>query len=208
MTAAAACTSTETRIAGAARQRRLFRLFVMVVVFRIASPRCFRRSIRARCKLADDLPRKHGGCPYLAAEAYSFFVAPGKVDGYALTRTHRANELGRPDLIWAEAFPQTRCDRAQRFAQQERPGDDRIAREMPLCGGVIRREVALERRQRYPALAASRVTRSSSAIRGSLPVSLRGRDSTKQSGRGRKAASIRRRSAAMMASLVSPGATT
>src|SRR6266852_7252302 len=38
LTAAAACTSTETRIAGAARQRRPFRLFVMVVVFRIASP--------------------------------------------------------------------------------------------------------------------------------------------------------------------------
>src|SRR6266576_460583 len=155
----------------------------------------------------NDLPRKHGSYPYLAAEAYSLFVAPGKIDGHALPRAHRMNELGRSDLIRAEVFPEARFDRAQRLAQQERPGDDRISREMPLCGGVIRREGPLDRRQRYPALA-SRATRSSSATRGSLPVSLRGRDSTKQSGRGRKAASTRLRRAAMMVSLTSPGATT
>src|SRR5260370_39284947 len=145
------------------------------------------RSIRARCKLADDLPRKHGGCPQPAAEAYSFFVAPGKVDGYALTRTHRTNELSRSDLIGAERFPQTRFDRAQRLAQQQRPGDDRIVGEVPPCGSVVRGEAYFERRQHYPALAASRATRSSSAIRGSLPGSLRGRGSTKQRSRGRKA---------------------
>src|SRR6267378_3525466 len=124
----------------------------------------------------NDLPRKHGSYPYLAAEAYSLFVAPGKIDGHALPRAHRMNELGRSDLIRAEVFPEARFDRAQRLAQQERPGDDWISREMPLCGSV--------------------------------PVSLRGRDSTKQSGRGRNAASIRWRRAAMMVSLASPGATT
>src|SRR5260370_28564026 len=105
------------------------------------------RSIRARCKLADDLPRKHGGCPHPAAEAYSFFFAPGKVDGYALARTHRTNELGRSDLIRAEVFPQTRFDRAQRLAQQERPAVDPISREMPLCARVTRRAAPLQRRQ-------------------------------------------------------------
>src|SRR6267154_780609 len=151
--------------------------------------------------------REHEGRPYLAAEAYSFFVAAGKVDGYALARTHRTKELRRSDLIRAEVFPQARFDRAQRLAQEERPGDDRISGEMPLSRGVIRREGPLDRRQGYPALA-SRATRSSSVTRGSLPVSLRGRDSTRQSGRGRKAGSIRWRRPAMMVSLASPGATT
>src|SRR5258708_19617604 len=118
---------------------------------------------------------------------------------------HRTNELGRSDLIRAEVSPETRFDRAQRLAQEERPGNDRISREMPLGRGVIRRESPLDRRQGYPALA-SRATRSSSATRGSLPVSLRGKDSTKQSARGSKPPSILRRRAPIILSLASPAA--
>src|SRR3977135_2850899 len=124
----------------------------------------------------NDLPRKHGSYPYLAAEAYSLFVAPGKIDGHALPRAHRMNELGRSDLIRAEVFPEAHVEGPQRLAQEARPGYDWIAREMPWCGGGIRREGPLDRRQRYPALAASRATRSSGAIRGRSPVALPGRE--------------------------------
>src|SRR5204863_10104984 len=126
----------------------------------------------------------------LAAEAYTLCAPPGNVDGYAIARAHRTHERGLLDLIRAEVLPQTRLDRAQGLAQQERPGNDWISRKMPLRSGVIRGAGPLDRRQHYPALA-SRSTRSSSAFRGSLPVSLRRRDSTRQSVRGRTAASIR-----------------
>lgn len=95
------------------------------------------------------------------------------------------------DATRRQVHTKARADGLQRFTQQHGPGNDRIAGEMSLCGRMIGREKPLKFSQRYPVPVSSPAMSPASAPRASLPVSLRGSDSTKHRGRGRKTASMR-----------------
>ncbi|MNC84803.1 hypothetical protein D3C83_03710 [compost metagenome] len=115
----------------------------------------------------------------------------GIVDHDALARSRRMEEFREQNAAGRQARLRSPLDGAKRLAQEQRAGNDRIARKVPAGGGEIRGKNMLGEGQSYPAFRAGPPMSSLSASRGSLPVMFRGSASTNCNGRGKKAASMR-----------------
>src|SRR6185295_8576194 len=109
--------------------------------------------------------------------------AARELDHDAVAGSSRMQELGRGDLQWHERRVEIMFDRHDGFTQQHGAGNDGIAGKMPLGRRMIGVENPLDHLRicsaSEPRLAAIWL----SDWRGSLPVSLRGKASTKCSGR-------------------------
>lgn len=95
----------------------------------------------------NDLSREYPYAADRATELYSLLRDVGELDRHAVSRANGVDELRGRNHARIQVPPKTLGYRVQYFAQQVCTRNDRIAREVPLRGGVIPLEIALERRQ-------------------------------------------------------------
>src|SRR5215831_15659585 len=130
-------------------------------------------------------------------------------EGERLSRMHRADELrpADPPASAASAF-----DDAHHLIEQHYAGKNRrvgkVAGKRRVLGGDGESRYRVHSCHHAGVADFACAASDSSAVSGSLPVSLRGSRATNNSGRGRKTASIRSRSASRSRAASSAGATT